>query len=480
MRRTTFLFLALLVARAAAAELPAVHVIPAPAMSPAAREATHRYRFHHGVGPGMPIPDGYVDGGRHMGLHADGRATSYREILVIDRSKDDRLRTAIEKMRSDAIRKLPPQKRSVAVAREVLRLCSAQGGPTHTRGVGDLQTRYANRGVLAGEVGVLCGAGVCRHRSLLYKVLGDAADLRVALARGRYKHSDGRTGGHAWNELHLDNGTVFLVDLMASISAYRGIRHPKVVSRYLTVGRRPMYAKGLVPRRPPYIHSVEQPPCIDRARITFAKPYVDTTVHYTLDGTQPTETSPAFTEPIPVRETTTVKAFARFNNGDKSRTVATTIRVLSYRSPVDRDGLERGLRYRYYEGVFKSMPAFDTLKPRSNGRAAGFGIGMAKAKDHFALLFTGYVRVPKRGVYTFHVRSDDGSKLWTGDKCIVDNDGRHADQERSGAVALEAGLHPVRLGYFEYNGGESLSVTWSGPGIKRQPMPAEALLSGAD
>ena len=101
---------------------------------------------------------------------------------------------------------------------------------------------YANEGVLIGEVPRICGAGVCRHRSLLFKLLADEAGLDVALVRGNY--SDGRSSsGHAWNELHLDDGIRVLFDLTLRHVELPVLQGSRTSRRYLTVRNEPWYAK---------------------------------------------------------------------------------------------------------------------------------------------------------------------------------------------------------------------------------------------
>eukprot|EP00966_Prymnesium_polylepis_P184825 4283576-Prymnesium_polylepis.1 len=62
--------------------------------------------------------------------------------------------------------------------------------------------------------------GVCRHRSLLFKVLCDQlrheaehTSLRCRLVRGNYEHDARSGGGHAWNVVLLD-GKNYLCDVM--------------------------------------------------------------------------------------------------------------------------------------------------------------------------------------------------------------------------------------------------------------------------
>ncbi len=59
---------------------------------------------------------------------------------------------------------------------------------------------------------------------------------------------------------------------------------------------------------------------------------------------------------------------------------------------------------------------------------------------------------------------------------IVNNDGVHGMVEKSGAVFLPAGRHPVRVEWF--NGVEKygLKVEYQGPGLPRQIIPDSALL----
>ena len=70
------------------------------------------------------------------------------------------------------------------------------------------------------------------------------------------------------------------------------------------------------------------------------------------------------------------------------------------------------------------------------------------------MIFRGYIDIPATGIYTFALASDDGAILRIGGRVVVDNDGEHPLLEKSGQVALSAGLHPLELRYFDYNGGE--------------------------
>ena len=80
----------------------------------------------------------------------------------------------------------------------------------------------------------------------------------------------------------------------------------------------------------------------------------------------------------------------------------------------------------------------------------------------------GFILIQEKGVYTFYTDSDDGSQLFIGDNLVVDNDGLHSMTEVSGSVALAAGHHPIRVTYFEKNGGNQLNIYFESVKIQKR------------
>lgn len=104
-----------------------------------------------------------------------------------------------------------------------------------------------------------------------------------------------------------------------------------------------------------------------------------------------------------------------------------------------------------------------------------------RPRDGFFNIFKASINIPKTGNYTFFTRSDDGSRLYIGDKNVVNNDGPHGMVEKSGKINLTAGLHPIRVNYYDSGGGDGLVVSWKGPGIKKQEIPSDRLfISGEE
>jgi len=140
------------------------------------------------------------------------------------------------------------------------------------------------------------------------------------------------------------------------------------------------------------------------------------------------------------------------------------------------EGLVNGLRYKAYEGLWQDLPDFDKLEPAAAGKTDKFSLAAyTGGKAQFGLKFTGYIDVPAEGNYTFFVTSDDGSKLWIGDKLIVNNDGLHAPLEKHGFIPLAKGKHPITVAFFEAGGGKALAVHYQGPKLPKKEIPASAL-----
>ena len=74
-----------------------------------------------------------------------------------------------------------------------------------------------------------------------------------------------------------------------------------------------------------------------------------------------------------------------------------------------------GLVWRDYEGQWSGLPDFSQLAPVKTGTTTNFGLGLVTRAQNVGLQFTGYLEILREGLYTFYVRSDDGSRLWVGE-----------------------------------------------------------------
>ncbi|MEJ7735800.1 MAG: LamG-like jellyroll fold domain-containing protein [Chitinophagaceae bacterium] len=140
-----------------------------------------------------------------------------------------------------------------------------------------------------------------------------------------------------------------------------------------------------------------------------------------------------------------------------------------------------GLSYKYYEGAWNALPDFNALTPVKTGNSVNVDISVRNRSDNFAILWQGFIIIPASASYTFETTSDDGSKLYIGpynhtSTALVNNDGLHGSQFRTGTITLQAGVYPISITYFEQGGGEAMQVWWSSvaAGIPRQQIPNSA------
>ncbi len=75
--------------------------------------------------------------------------------------------------------------------------------------------------------------------------------------------------------------------------------------------------------------------------------------------------------------------------------------------------------------------------------------GITDLFEWFAIRYTGSFSVATAGTWNFRISSDDGAKLIIDGKVVIDNDGQHPPQEKSGSVQLTAGDHDMVLEYFQ-------------------------------
>ena len=95
--------------------------------------------------------------------------------------------------------------------------------------------------------------------------------------------------------------------------------------------------------------------------------------------------------------------------------------------------------------------------------------------EHFFIRWTGKIKIPKDGKYKFFVESDDGSRLYVNDKQVVTNGGLHGMHEQSGEIELKAGEYDIKIEMFENEGEAGCKLSWEGPGVAKEVVPASAL-----
>lgn len=219
--------------------------------------------------------------------------------------------------------------------------------------------------------------------------------------------------------------------------------------------------------RAPVIHTPSTS-LVDSTRATLDSGSSELQVRYTTDGADPSEHSTLYTQPIRIERTLTLKA-AAFHHGKR----VSPVTAMQFEKVVPRPAIQAGgvsgLICREYKGVWNALPDFSKLSPRATTIEGAIGLGDSK-EEFWGRRYEGLIQVPTDGVYEFALTSDDGSRLWVDGDLVVDNDGLHSSQTKTGQIALAKGAHRVELGWFNQSGGLELSLLWAKAGSKLRPI----------
>ena len=129
--------------------------------------------------------------------------------------------------------------------------------------------------------------------------------------------------------------------------------------------------------------------------------------------------------------------------------------------------------YKLYEGSFKRLPNFAKLTPIAEGSVAENRPSLNVSGDKsgsLAIEFDGKITTTERGEYTFHLASDDGSRLEIDGREVIDNDGVHGAELKNGKILLSEGTVPFRLTYFDRDGEAKLALAWEGETFGRTSL----------
>jgi hypothetical protein len=138
------------------------------------------------------------------------------------------------------------------------------------------------------------------------------------------------------------------------------------------------------------------------------------------------------------------------------------------------ENLVPGLLRKEYAGQWPALPDFASLKPVAEKVVENIG---EEKRFNYAFTYQGFLKTTEEGLYSFVIRSDDGSRLRIAKQQIADNDGPHAIRDVTGVIRLPAGLHPIEVEFFQGAGETELKLFWEGPGIPWQAVPNGVLFN---
>lgn len=153
-------------------------------------------------------------------------------------------------------------------------------------------------------------------------------------------------------------------------------------------------------------------------------------------------------------------------------------------NPVVAAGAWKGTIYWIPAGT-KTMPQLGSMSgagllfspslsvPPNTAMTGGFPGIDPNRNENFAIRWEAPLVVEAAGAgdYTIRVSSDDGSIVSMDGMVIVNNDGEHTAQDKSGPVHLVAGTHLVQVDYFQATGPVNLQLWIKKAGGTEIPFP---------
>jgi Chitobiase/beta-hexosaminidase C-terminal domain/PA14 domain/Alpha-L-fucosidase C-terminal domain len=222
----------------------------------------------------------------------------------------------------------------------------------------------------------------------------------------------------------------------------------------------------------PLVNAVYKDPLKPEVTIQAAPGAV---IYYTTDGSSVTTKSAVYKGPFQLGATGPVKAMALQTGLLPSGEAKGDFRVYHLMKAQVAGNTSPGLQYSYYEGENLDIRSVETGAALKKGTTSVINESLKLRKEKYGLLFTGYIRLDKQQMMEFFTTSDDGSQLFIDDELIVNNDGNHGMEEKSGKALLAMGFHKIKIIYFDSGGGNGLKVHFSAEGREKKELASEML-----
>lgn len=197
-------------------------------------------------------------------------------------------------------------------------------------------------------------------------------------------------------------------------------------------------------------------------------------IYYTIDGFEPDSHAMRYTKPIKLNmpEDSILKSIAILPNGKKSKVHQGVFQQVVLNRALQLNNVQKGLKYQYYKGEFKSATSLNSDSKSKNGIINSIRIPDENDGVFFGLIYSGYINVPEDELYTFYLNSDDGSILSIDGQQIIDNDGFHYDFEKSGQIGLKTGYHSIEVKYFQAKYGAGIKLDYSTKKVSKTTVPS--------
>lgn len=209
----------------------------------------------------------------------------------------------------------------------------------------------------------------------------------------------------------------------------------------------------------------------DGTEVRIDPGFTNLNIHYTTDGSAPSRQSPAYTGPIRLEESTTLKARAYTADGKASRLVSRSFKKTPILPAADPENTQRGLQYTYYEGDWRNRKD-DYFTPANRKRSGTLKtialdeIGETPA-DYWGAVIEGYLEVPETGTYTFYGLEYQGLEVRIDDTSLFEP----SDEEQMvQQIVLAKGKHRLQIKTFQRESRRSIGFGFYSDEAFRMPI----------
>lgn len=179
---------------------------------------------------------------------------------------------------------------------------------------------------------------------------------------------------------------------------------------------------------------------------------------YTLDGTTPDMNSTEYTEPLVIKENTTLKIASVLVSGKMSKVREITVEKQEYSPAVELENCKAGLKMHNVAGMYLNTDELvaaqnhaerDTVISELIDLRSVRNFGeRVHDYNNYASVAEGYVNIPEDGVYYFASNNDE---VWIDGKLLISNKNETKRFSRNDkSVALAKGLHPIKVVFLSH------------------------------
>ena len=195
-------------------------------------------------------------------------------------------------------------------------------------------------------------------------------------------------------------------------------------------------------------------------------------IRYTLDGTEPTAASKVYNEAILPEKSVKVRAKA-FRPGllESNEAVADAFMYSLFPALTFMQAPQPGLVGQLRTAEKYSCAGVESAATVAAGVVSNFALD-PQCAEHCGMIWQGYLNFDQTSGYQFSTASDDGSMLYIDNQVVVNNDGDHGMEEKTGLAFLQRGWHSVKIVFFNSGGATGLEVKYGPVGGVMQEIPA--------